>query len=45
MPTFDQPEALVRGVFDIWYGAPNYWAGIVPGGYVTEMSPYDIPDN
>ncbi|MDC0038518.1 TRAP transporter substrate-binding protein DctP [Gammaproteobacteria bacterium] len=45
VPTFDQPEALVRGVFDIWYGAPNYWAGIVPGGYVTEMSPYDIPDN
>jgi TRAP-type C4-dicarboxylate transport system substrate-binding protein len=45
VPTFDQPEALVRGVFDIWYGAPNYWAGIAPGGYVTEMSPYDIPDN
>jgi TRAP-type C4-dicarboxylate transport system substrate-binding protein len=44
VPTFDQPEALVRGVFDVWYGAPNYWAGIVRGGYVTEMSPYDIPD-
>jgi len=45
IPTFDQPEALVRGVFDIWYGAPNYWAGIVKGGYVTELSPYEIPDN
>ena len=45
IPTFDQPEALVSGVFDIWYGAPNYWAGIVPGGYVTELSPYEIPDN
>jgi TRAP-type C4-dicarboxylate transport system substrate-binding protein len=45
VPTFDQPEALVRGVFDVWYGAPNYWAGIVRGGYVAEMSPYDIPDN
>ena len=45
IPTFDQPEALVRGVFDIWYGAPNYWAGIVPGGYVTELSTYEIPDN
>ena len=45
IPTFDQPEALVRGVFDIWYGAPNYWAGIVPGGYFTELSPYEIPDN
>lgn len=44
IPTFDQPEALVRGVFDIWYGAPNYWAGVVPGGYVTELSPYEIPD-
>lgn len=45
VPTFDQPEALVRGVFDVWFGAPNYWAGIVRGGYFTEMSPYDIPDN
>lgn len=45
IPTFDQPEALVRGVFDVWYGAPNYWAGIVKGGYVTELSPYEIPDN
>ena len=43
--TFDQPEALVKGVFDIWYGAPNYWAGIVKGGYVTELSPFEIPDN
>ncbi|MCC6609513.1 MAG: TRAP transporter substrate-binding protein DctP [Burkholderiales bacterium] len=45
VPVFDQPEALVRGVFDVWFGAPNYWAGIVPGGYVTEMSSFDIPDN
>ncbi len=45
VPLFDQPEALVRGVFDVWYGAPNYWAGIVRGGYVTEMSPHDVPDN
>jgi TRAP-type C4-dicarboxylate transport system substrate-binding protein len=45
VPTFDQPQALVRGVFDIWYGAPNYWAGIVKGGYFTELSPYEIPDN
>lgn len=45
IPTFDQPEALVKGVFDVWYGAPNYWAGIVKGGYVTEMSPFEIPDN
>lgn len=44
VPMFDQPAALVRGVFDVWYGAPNYWAGIVRGGYLTEMSPYDIPD-
>lgn len=45
VPTFDQPEALVRGVFDIWYGAPNYWAGVVPGGYITEMAKNDLPDN
>jgi TRAP-type mannitol/chloroaromatic compound transport system substrate-binding protein len=44
VPTFDQPEALVRGVFDVWFGAPNYWAGIVRGGYFTEMSPYEVPD-
>lgn len=44
VPTFDQPEALVRGVFDVWYGAPNYWAGVVPGGYVTELSPLPVPD-
>lgn len=45
VPTFDQPEALVKGVFDIWYGAPNYWAGIVAAGYITEMAKNDIPDN
>ena len=44
VPTFDQPEALVRGLFDVWYGAPNYWAGVVPGGYFFELSPYDVPD-
>jgi TRAP-type transport system periplasmic protein len=45
VPTFDQPEALVNGVFDVWYGAPNYWAGVVPGGDVTELSPFKVPDN
>ncbi|MFQ5692662.1 MAG: hypothetical protein ACE5IM_06425, partial [Nitrospinota bacterium] len=44
VPTFDQPEALVRGVFDVWYGAPNYWAGVVPAGYITELSPFAVPD-
>lgn len=44
IPTFDQPEALVNGVFDVWYGAPNYWAGVVPGGDVTEMSSMKIAD-
>lgn len=44
LPPFDQPEALVNGVFDVWYGAPNYWAGIIPGGYVTELSQSPIPD-
>lgn len=45
LPTFDQPEALVNGVFDVWYGAPNYWAGVVPGGDVTELSQHQVPDN
>ena len=45
VPTFDQPEALVRGVFDSWYGAPNYWAGVVPGGYVMELSRAQYLDN
>lgn len=44
MPPFDQPEALVNGVFEVWYGAPNYWAGVVPGGDVTELSPLPVPD-
>lgn len=44
VPVFDQPDAVVRGLFDIWYGAPNYWAGIVPAGYITELSPFDVPD-
>lgn len=44
LPPFDQPEALVNGVFDVWYGAPNYWAGVVPGGDVTELSPLTVPD-
>lgn len=44
LPPFDQPEALVNGVFDVWYGAPNYWAGVVPGGDITELSPLTIPD-
>jgi len=45
LPPFDQPEALVNGVFDVWYGAPNYWAGVVPGGDITELSPFETPDN
>lgn len=44
VPVFDQPEAIARGLFDLWYGAPNYWAGIVPAGYITELSPHEIPD-
>ncbi|MGS1096870.1 TRAP transporter substrate-binding protein (plasmid) [Aquamicrobium terrae] len=44
LPPFDQPEALVNGVFDVWYGAPNYWAGVVPGGDITELSPMTVPD-
>src|SRR5690606_800975 len=44
LPPFDQPETLINGVFDVWYGAPNYWAGVVPGGDVTELSPFETPD-
>lgn len=44
VPVFDQPEAIARGLFDMWYGAPNYWAGVVPAGYITELSPNAIPD-
>ena len=44
VPVFDQPEAITRGLFDVWYGAPNYWAGTVPASYVTELSEFDIPD-
>ncbi|WP_347312081.1 TRAP transporter substrate-binding protein [Defluviimonas sp. SAOS-178_SWC] len=44
VPIFDQPDAIVRGLFDVWYGAPNYWAGTVPASYVTELSEFDVPD-
>ena len=44
VPTFDQPEALVKGVFDVWYGAPNYWAGVIPAGHILELSPFAPPD-
>lgn len=44
VPTFDQPQALADGVFDVWYGAPNYWSGVVPGGDVAELSPFTVPD-
>jgi TRAP-type C4-dicarboxylate transport system substrate-binding protein len=44
VPVFDQPEAVARGLFDLWYGAPNYWAGVVPAGYITELSAHKIPD-
>jgi len=40
IPTFDQPDALIKGVFDVWYGAPNYWAGVLPGAHVLEVSKY-----
>lgn len=38
IPTFDQPEALIRGVFDFNHGVGNYFAGVVPGAYVMELS-------
>jgi len=38
IPTFDQPEALAKGVIDIGNIVPNYMAGVVPGAYVLEMS-------
>lgn len=38
IPTFDQPEALIRGVFDFNSGVGNYYAGVVPGSYVMELS-------
>ncbi len=40
IPTFDQPEALIRGVFDFNHGVGNYYAGVVPGAYILELSPY-----
>jgi TRAP-type C4-dicarboxylate transport system substrate-binding protein len=38
IPTFDQPEALIKGVIDVGNIVPNYMAGVVPGAYVLEMS-------
>ena len=40
IPTFDQPEALIRGVFDLHHGVANYYAGVVPACYVMDLSPY-----
>ena len=38
IPTFDQPEALTTGVIDFNHGVANYYAGVVPGAYVMELS-------
>ena len=38
LPVFDQPQATVNGVIDIDYAPPNYYAGILPGADVLELS-------
>lgn len=40
IPTFDQPEALRKGVFQIHHGVANYFAGVVPGAEVSDLSPF-----
>jgi TRAP-type C4-dicarboxylate transport system substrate-binding protein len=38
IPIFDQPQAVVNGVIDINYAPPNYYAGLLPGADVMELS-------
>ena len=40
IPVFDQPEALVSGVIDIWQGASNYFNGVVPSASAGYISPW-----
>jgi len=42
IPTFDQPEALIKGVVDMGSMVTNYFAGVVPGCQVLELSTYHI---
>lgn len=40
IPTFDQPEALRKGVFQVHHGVANYFAGVVPGAEISDLSPF-----
>jgi len=40
IPTFDQPEALIKGVLDVNAAILNYYPGVVPGAHVLELSTY-----
>lgn len=38
IPTFDQPDALIKGVMDLNATVTNYYAGVLPTAYVTDLS-------
>lgn len=44
IPTFDQPEALIKGVIDMGAMVTNYFAGVLPGCQVLELSSSYISD-
>jgi len=43
IPTFDQPDALIKGIIDVNAGVTNYYAGVLPAAYVLTLSPF-MPD-
>lgn len=44
IPTFDQPEAVIKGVIDMGAMVTNYFAGVVPGCQVMEVSRFNTAD-
>jgi len=40
IPTYDQQEAVIKGVIDIQHGPLNYFTGILPASHVLDVSPF-----
>lgn len=38
IPTFDQPDAVIKGTFDLNGAVTNYYAGVLPASYVLALS-------
>lgn len=41
IPTFDQPDALIKGTIDMNAAVTNYYAGLIPAAYVLDLSRFN----